>query len=79
MRITFVNSRNSKTSDSHILIFTFSKKINLNSSAVIKTLLYQILAFLHEEYQKNPYNNSKFEVLGPTHKKMNDLMDYIIY
>ena len=43
MDTIFVNSENSKTSDSHRLLLNFFHKIKLKK--VINMLLYQILAF----------------------------------
>ena len=61
MNTTFINSETSKTSDTHRLLLSLTKKID----CFINTLPHQIVVFsLHEKILKNPLRtiNSKFRL-----------------
>ena len=60
MDTIFINSENSKRSDSHRHLLNLSDKINLKRSNK-----YVALSNLMEKYKKS-YKNNKFEISAPT-------------
>ena len=62
MDTIFMNSENSKTSETHVLILKVTDKLDLRRGE--KMLLYQTLAFV--THGKSLYNNKKFKISTPT-------------
>ena len=57
----FINSKNSKTSEPHRLLFNLTDKIKLKRSDN-----YAVLSNLNINYIKNSCKNNKFETSAPT-------------
>ena len=62
MNITFMNSRNSKTSDPHRLLFNLSDKINLKRKdkyvALSNVNIYYTWKNMKKSYKKNKFKTS---------------------
>ena len=60
MDTKFMNSKNSKTSDSHRQLLNLLDKVNLKE--VTNMLLYQTLAFTIHGKKEKSYKNNKFKI-----------------
>ena len=60
-----MNSENSKTSKPHILILTFTNKLDLRIGEKIIALSNLSIYYTRKNI-KNSYNNNKFEIYAPT-------------
>ena len=64
MLTTFINSENSKTSDSHRLLLNLSDKISLKRSDIYVAL--SNLSICHTwKHAKMPYKNNKYRISVP--------------
>ena len=61
----FMNSQNSKSSDSHRLLLTFSDEISLKRSDKYVALSSPRIYYTWKNIQKS-YKNNKFEMSAPT-------------
>ena len=65
MDTIFMNSKNSKTSEPHLLIFKIAEKIDLRR-AVKSISLSDLSIYYTWKNIKSSYNNNKFKILAPT-------------
>ena len=65
MDTIFMNSENSKTSESHVLILKLTDKLNLKRGEK-KYCFIKSQYLLHMEKHKISYNINKFEISAPT-------------
>ena len=88
MDTIFTNSKNSRTSEYHVLVLKLTDKLDLRRSQ--KMLLYQILVFtITWKNIKSSYNNNKFKISAPTWSdefelpdgsySVSDIQDYFEY
>ena len=69
-----MNSENSKTSGSHVLILKLTDKLDLRRGE--KMQLYQTLVFItHGKNIKSSYNNNKIKMSAPTWNDKIELPD----
>ena len=61
----FMKSRNSKTSDPHMLLLSFSDKINLKREDKYVALLNLSIYYTWKNIKKS-YKNNKFKISAPT-------------
>ena len=74
METIFMNTRNSKTSESHMFRYNLIDKLNLKSPN--KNMAISNLSIYYTwKYVKSTYNNNKFEIIAPTWDEMFDLPD----
>ena len=77
MNTKFMNSENSKTSKTHVLILARTNKLDLRIGENIIAL--SNLSIYHTwKNIKSSYNNNKFKISAPTWN-LNCLMDCILY
>ena len=88
MDTIFTNSKNSRTSEYHVLVLKLTDKLDLRRGQ--KILLYQILVFtVTWKNIKSSYNNNKFKISAPTWSdefelpdgsySVSDIQDYFEY
>ena len=65
MHAIFMNSKNSKTSEPHVLILTLSDKLDLREGEEIIALSNLSIYYTWKDI-KSSYNNNKFEIPAPT-------------
>ena len=65
MDTIFMNSKNSKISEPHLLIFKIAEKIDLRR-AVKSISLSNLSIYYTWKNIKSSYNNNKFKILAPT-------------
>ena len=79
MDTIFMNSENSKTSDSHRLLLNLSDKINLKRSDKYVALSNLSIYYTWENIKKS-YKNKKFKIsVRYGMKSLNNLMDHVLY
>ena len=80
MDTVFMNSENSKTSDSHKLLLNITDKINLKRSNKHVALSSLCIYYAWKNIKKS-YKNNKFKILAPTWNEEFELPDgsYILY
>ena len=74
MDTIFMNSQNSKSSDSHRLLLNFSDKISLKRSDKYVALSSPRICYTWKNIQKS-YKNNKFEMSAPTQNEEFELPD----
>ena len=75
----FMNSKNSKTSKSHILVLKLSNKLDLRIGEKVITLSNLSIYYTWKNI-KSSYNNNKFKISVPTwNDKLNYQMVRILY
>ena len=77
MDTIFMNSKNSKTTDSHILLLNLTDKINLQRSDKYVAYLSQHLLYM--ENIKKSFKNNKFKKSAPTWNEDFELPDGSYY
>ena len=77
MDTIFMNSKNSKTTDSHILLLNLTDKINLQRSDKYVAYLSQHLLYI--ENIKKSFKNNKFKKSAPTWNEDFELPDGSYY
>ena len=85
MDTIFMNSKNSRTSEYHVLLLNLTNKIDLRSE---KTVALSNLSICYT-WKKSPYNNKKFKISAPTWNEefklsdgsysISDIQDYFQY
>ena len=70
----FMNSKNSKTSDPHILLFFLTEKINLKRSDKSVALSNVSIYYTWKNIEKS-YKNNKFKISAPTWNEELELLD----
>ena len=65
MDTIFMNSENSKTSESHILKLKLTDKLNLRLDKKVIALANLSIYYTWNNI-KSPYNNNKFKISAPT-------------
>ena len=73
MDTIFINTKNSKTSDSHRFRLYFIDKVDLRRNKTIA--LADLSIYYTWENIKSKYNNNKFKISGPTWSETFDLPD----
>ena len=73
MDTIFINTKNSKTSDSHRFRLYFIDKLDLRRNKTIA--LADLSIYYTWENIKSKYNNNKFKISGPTWSETFDLPD----
>ena len=79
MDTIFMNSKNSKTTDSHILLLNLTDKINLQRSDKYVAYLSQHLLYI-ENIKKSFKNNEDFELPDGSYyvSDIQDLFEYML-
>ena len=74
-----MNSENSKTSKSHVLIAKFTNKLDLRIGEKIIVISNRSIYYTWKNI-KTSYNNNKFKISAPARMiNLNCLMDHILY
>ena len=74
MNTIFMNSRNSKTSEYHVLVLKLTDKLDLRRGQKTVTLSNLSIYYTWKNI-KNSYNNNKFKITTPTWSKEFELPD----
>ena len=79
MNTTFINSKNTKTSKSHVLIRNFTDKIDLRRDKKSIALSNLSIYYTWKDI-KSSYNYNKFKISGPLRMiNLNYQIDHILY
>ena len=85
MNTIFMNSENSKTSEPHVLILTFTDKLDLRRGEKIIALSNLSIYYTWKNI-KSSYNNNKFKISAPTWNEkfelpysVSNIQDYFEY
>ena len=87
MDTIFMNSKNSRTSEYHVLLLDLTNKIDLRSEKTVA--LSNLSNYYTWKNIKSPYNNNKFKTSAPTWNEefklpdgsysISDIQDYFQY
>ena len=88
MDTIFMNSKNSKTSEHHVLVFKLNDKLDLTRGQKIVALSNLSIYYTWKNV-KSSYNNNKFKISAPTWSEefelldgsysVSDIQDYFVY
>ena len=89
MNTISLNSKNSKTSDSHRLLLNLAEKVNLKRSDKYVTLSNLSIYYTWKNIKKKSYKNNTFKISAPTWNEefelpeesyyISDIQDYFEY
>ena len=87
MDTIFMNSKNSRTSEYHVLLLNLTNKIDLRSEKTVA--LSNLSIYYTWKNKKSSYNNNKFKISAPTWNEefklpdglysVSDIQDYFQY